>query len=213
MELHYGVMSGNSARSVFCLLESKAEWKPRFVNTRDGENRKPEYLAHNPMGKIPSFVDGEFNLWESNAINWYVAEKHPESKLIPETREGRAAVQRWLYFQAGHVTPACVQVFRSTNPHTQAFWGSKFDASMLEAGTRELARYLPVLETALTGKQFLEDVFSLADIAYVPHLMMIKDGGFDFSPYPNIRAWYERLTSRQAWRATRDLVFLPVMGH
>ena len=84
---------------------------------------------------------------------------------------------------------------------------------MLEAGTRELARYLPVLETALAGKQFLEDVFSLADIAYVPHFMMIKDGGFDFSPYPNIRAWYERLTSRQAWRATHDLVFLPVMGH
>lgn len=212
MELHYGHMSGNSARSVFCLFEAKAEWKPRLVDMRKGENRNPEYLALNPMGKIPSFIDGSLYLWESNAINEYVAAKHPEVMLVPTKLEGRAAVQRWLYFQTGHVSPACLQVFRSTNPHTQAFWGSKLDEVALEAGRKELARYLPVLELALTGKPWLEGEFSLADIAYAPHFMMVKDGGFDFSPYPNVSAWYARLTARQAWHQTYDLVFAPVMG-
>ena len=60
MQLHYGVMSGNSARAVFCLFESKAEWQPRFVDTQGGENRRPEYLALNPMGKVPSFIEAVF---------------------------------------------------------------------------------------------------------------------------------------------------------
>lgn len=212
MELYFGVMSGNSARSAFCLFESKAQFTPRLVKTRDGENRTREYLALNPMGKVPSLIDGSFHLWESNAINGYVADKHPASKLLPEAAEGRAAVQRWLYFQAGHVSPACIQVFRSTNPHSQAFWGSRFDSAMLETGTKELNRFLPVLEAALDGKQWFEGEFSLADIAFTPHLMMIKDGGFDFSPYPNLRVWYERVTARQSWKDTYELVFAPVMG-
>ena len=83
---------------------------------------------------------------------------------------------------------------------------------MLETGNKELARYLPVLESALNGKQWLEGEFSLADIAYTPHFMMIEDGGFDFSPYPNVRAWHERLTARQAWKKTYELVFAPVLG-
>src|SRR5205085_3805389 len=132
---------------------------------------------------IPALVDGQLTLWESNAINWYLAEKFPQARLLPSSIEGRAAVQRWLFFQAAHVSPACVPVFRATNAAVQAFWQTKGDAAAAEAGRKELARYLPVLEQQLADRDWLEGAFSLADLAYLPHLWLVAGGGFDFSPY------------------------------
>jgi glutathione S-transferase len=206
MDLYYGHMSGNSARAVFGLNEAGAPFQARLVDTRGGENRSPAYLALNPMGKIPAFVDGAFTLWESNAINLYVAEKLPRARLLPTTPEGRARVQRWLFFQAAHVSPACVPLFRFTNARVQEFWKTKGDAQSAETARKELARYLPVLEAGLADRDWLEKDFSLADIAYAPHLQMIAEGGFDFSPYPRVKGWLERLVARPAWRKTAELV-------
>jgi glutathione S-transferase len=207
MELFYGRVSGNSARSVFGLYELGAPFTPRLVDTRRGENRTADYLAVNPMGKIPALVDGDFRLWESNAINWYVAEKHPGAGLLPGTIQDRAAVQRWLFFQAAHVSPACVPLFRATNPRVQEFWQTRGDPAAAEAGRAELARWLPVLESALAGRQWLEGSFSLAEVAYAPHLWLIVEGGFDLAQFPVVRAWLERILARPAWRRTRELVF------
>jgi glutathione S-transferase len=176
------------------------------LDTRSGENRTPAYLALNPMGKIPSLVDGALRLWESNAINWYIAEKNPKAGLLPESIEARASVQRWLFFQAAHVTPACIPVFRATNERFKEFWRAGGDPQALEHGRKELSRYLPVVESALADGDWLAGGFSLADIAYAPHLTMVAEGGFDFSPYPRIRVWLSRLQSRPAWGKTYDLI-------
>lgn len=206
MDFYFGNMSGNSARAAFGLLESGAAFEPKRLDTRGGENKLPAYLAVNPMGKIPALVDGSLRLWESNAINWYAAEKFPAAQLLPSTIEGRARVQRWLFFQSAHVTPACIPVFRSTNPRVQAFWNTKGDPQATETARKELARYLPVLEAALEGRDWLERDFSLADVAYAPHFALVAEGGFDFSPYPRIRAWLDRLLARPAWRKAAALV-------
>ena len=207
MDLYYGRMSGNSARAVFGLSEAGAPFQGRLLDTRAGENRAPSYLAVNPMGKIPGFVDGPLKLWESNAFNWYVAEKLPEARLLPASLQGRASVQRWLFFQSAHVSPACVPVFRATNRRVQDFWQSKGDAQAAEAGRKELARYLPVHEGALADREWLEREFSLADVAYAPHLSLVAEGGFDLSPYPRLRAWLERLLARPAWRKAAEMAF------
>ncbi|HVP69232.1 MAG TPA: glutathione S-transferase family protein [Anaeromyxobacteraceae bacterium] len=207
MELFYGRNSGNSARSVFALEESGVPFTRRLLDTRKGENRTADYLAVNPMGKIPALSDGAFRLWESNAINWYVAERHPSAGLLPGSVEGRAAVQRWLFFQAAHVSPACALVFRATNRRMQDFWNMTGDAHTAEAGRKELARWLPVLEDALGHKEWLEGTFSLGDIAYAPHLWLVIEGGFDFAPYPAVRAWLDRLYARSAWKKAAAAVF------
>jgi len=207
MELFFSRMSGNSGRAVFALFECGARWVEHPLDPRAAENREPEYLALNSMGKVPVLRDGGFSLWESNAINWYVAEKHPESKLLPKSAEGRASVQRWLYFQTGHISPACISVFRFTNTRMQAFWNMRGDAGSAESGRKELERFLPVLESALDGRDWLEGEFSLADIAYVPHFMLIAEGGFSFAPYPRLTRWLERLKARPAWQQTLRLLY------
>jgi glutathione S-transferase len=65
-----------------------------------GENRRPEFLALNPAGKVPVRVDGEFVLTESVAIVLYLAEKYAEKKLLPAGVELRAQVNQWLMFTA-----------------------------------------------------------------------------------------------------------------
>ena len=206
MDFYYGKVSGNSSRVLFCLEEIGAPYTPHLLDTKAGENQTDAYKSVNPMGKIPSLTDGGVKLWESNAINWYLAEKFPAKKLIPDTPEGRAEVHRWLFFQIGHVTPACVPVFRSTNPKVIAFWGEAHAASA-ERGRKELARYLPVIEERLQGREWLADRFSIADIAMTPHLWCVRGGNFDFSPYPKLAAWLDRLTSRPAWKKAEQMIF------
>ena len=207
MDFYYGRISGNSARAAFGLYEAGAQFEPRFLDTRAGENRAAAYLAVNPMGKIPALVDGALKLWESNAINWYVAEKIPGARLLPASIEGRARVQRWLFFQSAHVSPACITVFRATNARVQAFWQGTVDPQAAEAGRKELARYLPVLEGGLADREWLERQFSLADVAYAPHLWLVAEGGFDLSPYPRVRDWLDRLLARPAWRKASEMIF------
>jgi len=207
MDFYFGRISGNSARAAFALAEAGVAYRAHLLDTRAGENRSPSYLDINPMGKIPALVDGSLTLWESNAINWYVAEKFPEARLLPTSIEGRAKVQRWLFFQSAHVTPACITIFRATNERVKAFWQTTSDPQALESARKELQRYLPVLDQGLADNDWLEGAFSLADIAHTPHLALVADGGFDFNAYPRLAAWLRRVRARPAWRKAEELIF------
>jgi len=206
MDFFYGIRSGNSSRSAFALHEAGVDYRGHALHVPLGESRTPDYLALNPMGKVPSLIDGDIELWESNAINWYVAEKHPEAGLLPTSVAGRARVQRWLFFQAAHVSPACISVCCSTNARFRGFWGVAGDAQTEERGRRELSRYLPILEAALAHRDWLEGDFSLADIAFVPHLWFLVEGGFDLSATRAVQYWLTRLVSRPAWQKTAAMI-------
>jgi glutathione S-transferase len=207
MDFYFGKNSGNSARSAFALYEARVAFTPRPLNVPGGDGQAAGYRAVNPVGKVPALVDSDLSLWESNAINWYIAETHPKAGLLPATPAGRASVQRWLLFQAAHVSPAAMAVNRELNARHRQFWALSRDPAAADIGKRELARYLPVLETALADREWLEERFSLADIAYAPHLAFLVESGFDFSNTPRVRAWLERLLSRPAWQQARALVF------
>jgi len=207
MDFYYGRISGNSARVAFALNEAGATFRARLVDTASGENQSPEYLSVNPMGKIPALVDGNLKLWESNAINWYVAEKLPNARLLPNAIDARASVQRWLFFQAAHVSPASITIFRATNARVQAFWKTSGDPRAVEAAHKELGRYFPVLEGVLANRSWLEGDFSLADIAYAPHSFLLVEGGFDIARYPRVRSWLERLWARSAWKKAAEMIF------
>jgi glutathione S-transferase len=207
VDFYFGKNSGNSARSAFALYEAGVAFAPHALDVPTGESGAADYRALNPLGKVPALLDGATALWESNAINWYVAESHPGAKLLPSTLAGRASVQRWLFFQAAHVSPAATAVNRELSARHRKYWKLQPDPPAAELGKRELARYLPVLESALAESGWLEGHFSLADIAYAPHLGYLLEGGFDFSLTPRVLAWLERLLARPAWQQARALVF------
>lgn len=202
MDFFYGRLSGNSARSAFALYESEAPFTAHPLDTVSGENRSAAYLALNPMGKVPALVDGDLQLWESNAINWYIAEKFSGAGLLPSSLGAKAAVQRWMFFQAGHLSPASMPIIRATNPQVQRHWKISGDPDKLGPVRQELARYLAVLEPALAGRDWLENTFSLADIACAPHFWFLAKStpALDLGPTPNVKAWLHRLWNRPAWQ-------------
>ena len=205
VDFYFGKNSGNAARSALALYETGVLFGAHPLDLR--KPRSPEYLALNPVGKVPTLIDGASTLWESNAINWYLAEKYPHAGLLPATPEGRASVPRWAFFQTSHVSPAATAVHRSLNPAHARYFSQPTHAQEADNGRKELARFLPILEGALTNAEWLVGDYSLADIAFAPHLGFLVQYGFDFPGTPRVRAWLERIRARPAWRKAHALIF------
>ena len=205
IDFYFGKNSGNAARTALALYELEVPFEAHAIDLR--KPRSAAYLAVNPLGKVPTLVDGGTTLWESNAINWYLAEKHPRAGLLPSTPEGRAEALRWAFFQAAHVSPAATAVHRSINPAHVRYLGQHTDPQEAAHGRKELARFLPVLEQVLAERDWLLGAYSLADVAFAPHLGFLVQYGFDFPGTPRVRAWLERIRARPAWQKTAALVF------
>jgi len=206
VDFYFGKNSGNAARSALALYEVGVPFAAHPLDLR--KSRSSEYLALNPVGKVPTLIDGATTLWESNAINWYLAEKYQQGAgLLPSTPEGRAAVLRWAFFQSSHISPAATAVHRSINPAHVRYLGQHTDAQEAENGRKELARFLPVLESALANADWLVGDYSLADIAFAPHLGFLVQYGFAFPGTPRVRAWLERIRARPAWQKAHALIF------
>ncbi len=79
----------------------------RMVDLRKGDQKAPQYAALNPNMRMPTLRDGDFVLWESNAINQYLALRRPESGLFPADERARLDVTRWQCWELAHWDPAC----------------------------------------------------------------------------------------------------------
>jgi glutathione S-transferase len=141
-----------------------------------GEHKQPDYLAINPMGKVPAIVDGDFQLWESGAILLYLAEKYGS----PLTLEQRSELNQWILFANATLGP-----------------GIFIEASR----AKEMQALFPPLDQRFSQQQFLlGDEFSVADVAvgsilaYMPLMLQL-----DFADYPGIKAYLERITTRPAY--------------
>ena len=154
----------------------------------------PQFLALNPNGQVPVLVEGEFVLWESNAILIYLAER--EGRLLPDQLELRALALQWLGWQAAELNPpwgyAVNALIRKTPGYddqskiaeSMAKWGQKM--ALLEA------------QLAATGPHIIGEPFTSADIALglsVHRWMSIQA---DKPAFPAVADYYERLKGRAA---------------
>jgi glutathione S-transferase len=170
---------------------------------RIGETHAPDYLALNLNGRVPTLVEDGFTLWESAAILKYLAAKHPESGLNGASLQDQAQVDQWLFWWVGGVEAAMEALFweRIIKPKVLQKGGND-PAIMAEARAR-LARFLPVLDHQLEGRDFVIGPLSIADFVIGARLDRGPDYlDIDLSPYKNINAWLERLRARPYWSTT-----------
>ena len=171
------------------------------LNLRAGEHRRPEFIARNPNGKIPVLEDGDFVLWESNAILTYLASLRPDKQLIPTDPtdpRGRADVDRWLHWDTSHWTPALSKPFyeRVLKPRR----GEQGDEAVARQGLDEIARLAPVLDGTLRGREWVCGRLTVADFALANYLATRAEAGVDLAPYPYVAAWIDRVEARESWR-------------
>ncbi|HIK55622.1 MAG TPA: glutathione S-transferase family protein [Synechococcales cyanobacterium M55_K2018_004] len=174
----YGGARSRAAIVQWYLEEAAIPYEFVLLDMQAGEHRQPEFLAINPMGKVPAIVDGDFILWESGAILLYLAEKYGHD--VP-TLEARAHAAQWILFANATLGPAV---------------GNE------AIRDRELPRLLAPLDQRLSDLPFLlGDHFTVADVAvgallaYLPLMFQVS-----YADYPAITAYLQRLSERPAFQ-------------
>lgn len=175
------------------------------INVYRGEGRDPKYLAINPSGKIPTLVDGEFVLFESNAILLYLVQVDGSSRLWPSGRKQRARIAQWLFWESAHWQPILISLLselvahrllpdRMPKPQHAPDWDSAAIQPILNS-----------LETGLSANPFLAGPgMTIADFGVAGMTTYFKAAEFPLARFPKIADWYARIESLEAWRATRS---------
>jgi len=154
MKLYWAPRS-RSFTALWLMEETGKPYERVLTDITSGGQRTPEYLAINPMGKVPALQDGAATLAEAAAICAYVAERCPEAQLAPALGDPlRAKYLYWLFFAPGCIEPAMVQV------------ATKIEMNSVAAGWGDAQRVYDVLDKALEkGPWILGEKFSAADVA------------------------------------------------
>lgn len=172
--------------------------EPEFVsiNLFKNEQRRPDVVALNPNAKLPILVDGDFVLWESNAICSYLAQGTP---LLPTAVRERAEVDRWCGWQLAHMGPAIGKVAfqRLVKPMTGL---GQPDPHVVEEGIAEYSRFAGVLETSLGDRECVAGRLSVADFVLASLFSIGATVGLETAPYPKVNAWLGRILGRSSMR-------------
>lgn len=171
------------------------------VDIFKGETRTDALLAKNPNGRVPVLEDGDFVLWESNAILGYLAARAGRTDLAPATPRERADVDRWIAWYGAHFGPALRKVAFERVAKRLGGLGEPDDA-IVQQGIAEFAVVAKVLEQALEGREYLCGRLTIADFCFAPHIALTDSCGLDLRPYPRVHAWRERLMARDSLRKT-----------
>ena len=191
----YWAPRSRSFSALWLMEETGQPYERVLTDITTGAQKAPEYLAINPMGKVPAIKDGDATLAESAAICAYVAERYPEARLAPPPGDPlRAKYLYWLFFSPGCIEPAMVQL------------ATKIEMNPVAAGWGEAQRVFDVLDAALQkGPWILGDNFSAADI--------IIGAGLNFAvrlfkmvpPRPSFDAYIARCMERPAFQRAEKI--------
>jgi glutathione S-transferase len=167
-----------------------------------GELRSPQYTAINPNGSVPTLVDGELVLWESNAIMQYLADKVPASGLFPDEPQLRADVARWQFWELAHFNRAFGTLAFETYAKVKLNIGAA-DTTLVGPAMTELARRAAVLEQHLRGRNYVVgNAITIADYSLATFESYRTRTPFDWRPYPNINAYFDRIHALDSWAHT-----------
>jgi glutathione S-transferase len=179
------------------------EFTLHVIDLLKGEQKTPEYTALNPNQMMPTLKDGDYVLWESNAIMQYLAGRKPQSGLLPADERGRLDVTRWQFWDLAHWDPA-VETLLLENFIKPNFLGvTERDEAAVGRAMERFQRAAAVLDGQLKGKKYVTgDTLTLADFSLGAPLHYAVPGRFPLEPYGEIRRWHASLMALPAWQKT-----------
>jgi glutathione S-transferase len=198
----YGVARSRAFRTLWMAKELGLDYQHGKVDFSTGETRTRAHLALNPNGRIPVIDDDGFVLWESMAINLYLAKKHSAGKLYPTRLEDEARTWQWSFWGMTEVErPVLTALFnRAILPE------DKRDAAAADAAEKALAQPLKVLDGVLGRSAYLlSNDFTVADLNVASILAWMRPAQIDMSAFPNVAEWLKNCAERPAARAARQL--------
>lgn len=197
----YGGSQSRAARCLWCAEELGLKYEHVPLHYADGSTRKPDFLAINPNGHVPAIQDEDFKLWESMAINLYLAKKHG-GPLQPTTLEGEALAIQWSFWVMTEVEKPLVTLLlqRVVVPE------DKRDPALMAACVKQLQAPLKVLNDAVANNRryLLGPDFTIADLNVASVMAWAKMAKVDLSAYPAAADWLGRCLARPAQAVARQ---------
>ena len=173
------------------LAEKKIPWEPILVNLREREHKRPEYLAINPAGKVPTLRDGETVVYDSTIINEYLEERYQEASLTYADPHRRAKVRQWEDYGDNNFLRPAENIFIHGKGWRQ------FEPEQLQGFRQRTLESLALVENVLGGFDYLVDRFTYADITFAPRVMILEQLGISLPRnLANVRTWIDRLRRR-----------------
>ena len=154
----------------------------------DLKNKPKDLLELNPYAKVPVLVDGAGVIYESAIINEYLDERFPELPLLSKNALQRAKTRIWVDFLNSRIHPAASDITHDREPNR---------------ARQRLQQHLDLLENEMTGKRFIIDDYSLADVSFIPFYARRQRYGVTIDDnFPNLKRWGEELMARPAVTST-----------
>lgn len=193
----YTAATMNGYKPVIFLEEAEVPYDLTFVDFAKKEQKAPGYMKLNPNGRIPTIVDrtaGDFVVFESGAILWYLAEKY--RKFLPADPKARSETLQWLMFQMGGIGPMMGQAMyyqriAAPNGHDEPFSTKRY--------VDETRRLLEVLNSRLEGREWLAaDEYTIAEMATYPWARAYVWAKVSVDGLDNLKNWFDRIDARPA---------------
>jgi glutathione S-transferase len=192
----YGRKNSSNVQTVLIALqELNMPFERTDAGLAFGVNSTPDYLRRNPNGLIPLLSDGDLDIWESNTILRYLAQKAGTTSLYPTEAAARSHVERWMDWRQTTFGPAInvpfVQYIRVAP--------EKRDMPLVRAKEADSIRCMKVLDAQLTGKSFIcGDAFTMADLtnAIFVHRFFVLPFETARPSLPNVERWMAQVRAR-----------------
>jgi glutathione S-transferase len=190
--------SVNVQKVLWCCHELDLAYQRIDAGMAFGRNGDPDYLAMNPNGRVPTLVDGDFVLWESNSIMRYLVLAHgPGAALYPAAPKLRAGVDRWLDWSLSTLQPVDRPVFWALvrTPVEQ-----RDMAAIQQAADAEAVQWR-IIDAQVATRDYLEGEFSIADIAigaYARRWFGVE--GIAKPVLPHLQRWFEKISDRPGFQ-------------
>jgi len=172
------------------------------VDYFQGGHKAPEYVRINPNAALPALVDGDFTLWESNAILQYVADKNGAADYYPRDPKARADIHRWQLWESAHWFPSCY-VFLVENV-VKPLLKAEPDRATIEKETPNWHRLAGILDARLANQRWLcGDKVTIADISVAAPMHLHPFQRLPLNAHPNLRRWMTKdVEELPCWKAT-----------
>jgi len=193
------------------MLEAGIPFEEEVVNLMDGDNEQQSFKdKYNPTGQVPILCDGDFVVWESPAIAFYLNEKYD----IPDnwfgvTMQQRAIIQQYLHWHSTVLRRGAGAFFYTH--FAECIWGKRDYSKEIAKGRHTLDESLVLLEAWLTKSTYLcGEEISFADLMAYHELVSHVAGAIltdaDWQAHPNVKQWFDRLTERPHSKAVSEMI-------
>ena len=195
----YGTSKSRSARCLWALEELGLKYE--HIPVEVAKAKTPEHLKLNPNGHIPVLDDDGLILWESMAINLYLAEKYGKNSLWPATVEAHAMTYQMSFWGMTEIEPNLITLLR----HRIFYPPEQRNEQVAQQATEALKAPFKVLDDRLKGRDYiLGKEFTIADLnvaAIMSYVMVLK---LDLSATPTTQSWLQKCLGREANQRARS---------